>query len=80
MSKFTERIREELARLGPDADADMVESCMICETPNLDILDEIQFRSAVKTAIYNIRMDGTAMASYCLEEKRKGKGVKGKNK
>jgi hypothetical protein len=72
MSKFTERIQQELARLGSDADVDMVESCMKCETPDLSGLDETTFAKAVKSGINNIRMDGTGMASYCLEERRKG--------
>jgi len=71
MTKFTERIQHELIRLGSDADVDMVENCMLCDKLDLDILDEIQFRFAVKMAINNIRMDGTARASYCLEERRK---------
>jgi hypothetical protein len=69
MSKFTARIQAELTRLGSDADVDLVETCMRCETPDLSILDETNFALAVKMGINNLRMDGTGQASQCLEKR-----------
>ena len=79
MSKFTERIQQELTRLGSDADVDMVECCMRCKIPDLSGLDETSFRLTVKGGINNIRMDGTAQASECIKRMEGKDGSNDKN-